>query len=63
MVRSARRTLQNALDLLEDATRRALATPGLEAEAIDVVRTVCTTGIATPRWTRVSPSGAACVTM
>jgi len=40
--------LQTALTLLEDATRRALATVGLEAEAIDGVITVCSTGIATP---------------
>jgi alkylresorcinol/alkylpyrone synthase len=40
--------LQTALDLLEDATRRALATAGLEAKAIDGVITVCSTGIATP---------------
>ncbi|MCS7266602.1 MAG: type III polyketide synthase [Geminicoccaceae bacterium] len=40
--------LASALALLEDATRRALAAAGLEAEAIDAVVTVCSTGIATP---------------
>lgn len=40
--------LATALDLLEDATRRALLTADLGADAIDAVVTVCSTGIATP---------------
>lgn len=38
----------NALDLLEDAAARALAQAGLDADAIDAVVAVSTTGIATP---------------
>lgn len=40
--------LEIALELLEDATRRALRDAGLTPEAIDSVVTVCSTGIATP---------------
>ncbi len=40
--------LENALDLLEKASRQALAQAGLEANQIDSVVVVSTTGIATP---------------
>lgn len=40
--------LEAALDLLADATSRALAEAGLEPSAIDGAVTVCSTGIATP---------------
>lgn len=40
--------LENALELLETASRNALAQAGLEADQIDAVVAVSTTGIATP---------------
>ena len=40
--------LENAVDLLEDASRRCLAQAGLKAGAVDTVVTVSTSGIATP---------------
>ena len=40
--------LTHAVDLLEEAARGALDRAGMAAEAIDVLVTVCSTGIATP---------------
>jgi alkylresorcinol/alkylpyrone synthase len=40
--------LENAVDLLTQATQRALDQAGLEAADIDSIVTICSTGIATP---------------
>jgi alkylresorcinol/alkylpyrone synthase len=40
--------LDNAVSLIEQASRRAIAQAGIEADAIDAVVAVSTTGIATP---------------